>query len=424
MPPDPGAGAESRIPWLERFPASRSAALARLCEFVERAPNYAAQRNHVLPGHPNVSRLSAAIRHRLITEREVIEAMLRRHPFARVEKFVQEVLWRTYWKSWLAARPGVWRDWRRDTAALKDKLDPSVAATAAVAKSGRAGSPIMNLFARELIETGYLHNHARMWWAGWWVHHLRLPWQLGAEHFYQHLLDADPASNTLSWRWVAGLQTPGKTYLAREANLRKFCAPELIARAGGIGLDPADPAPPGAPAAPPEPSLPPSLRTAPGRPCSAGCHERCALLLHDEDMSPETSGARDLRPALIIQLGPPVHGSGPRAAWLERARADAAERAAAHFRAAVRRCNSAGQVFPICRERGIVTLVTLQPDVGPLADALAQLETDAEAEGIRIECIRRQWDQAFLPLAKRGFFSFWMPLRERLRREGLGAIPA
>ena len=80
----------------------------------------------------------------------------------------------------------------------------------------------MDRIARELIQTGYLHNHARMWWASFWIHAEGLPWELGADVFFRHLLDADPASNTLSWRWVAGLQTAGKTYLVRLSNLQKY----------------------------------------------------------------------------------------------------------------------------------------------------------------------------------------------------------
>ena len=50
-----------------------------------------------------------------------------------------------------------------------------------------------------------MHNHVRMWFASIWIFTLNLPWQLGADFFMQHLLDGDPASNTLSWRWVAGI---------------------------------------------------------------------------------------------------------------------------------------------------------------------------------------------------------------------------
>ncbi|MEM8657814.1 MAG: FAD-binding domain-containing protein, partial [Pseudomonadota bacterium] len=66
------------------------------------------------------------------------------------------------------------------------------------------------------------HNHTRMWFASIWIFTLQLPWQLGADLFLRHLLDGDPASNTLSWRWVGGLHTVGKTYLARADNIRKF----------------------------------------------------------------------------------------------------------------------------------------------------------------------------------------------------------
>ena len=60
-----------------------------------------------------------------------------------------------------------------------------------------------------------------MWFASIWIHTLNLPWQLGAD-FFKNLLDGDPASNTLSWRWVAGLHTQGKCYLATENNIKKF----------------------------------------------------------------------------------------------------------------------------------------------------------------------------------------------------------
>jgi len=202
------------------FPATRAEALARLSEFEKKASRYSRERNYVVPGHLNVSRLSPAIRHRLVTEEEVAKYILHRYAFSTVEKFLQEVYWRRYWKSWLSLRPQVWNDYLTKLGALTQ---------------GTIEGPveIMNDFARELIETGYLHNHARMWFAGYWVHTLKRPWELGADFFYQHLLDADPASNTLSWRWVAGLQTVGKSYLARRSNLEKYLHPDLL-KTGGL----------------------------------------------------------------------------------------------------------------------------------------------------------------------------------------------
>ena len=61
-----------------------------------------------------------------------------------------------------------------------------------------------------------------MWFASIWIYTLNLPWQLGAEFFMNHLLDADPASNTLSWRWVAGLHTKNKQYITSAENIKKF----------------------------------------------------------------------------------------------------------------------------------------------------------------------------------------------------------
>jgi hypothetical protein len=90
--------------------------------------------------------------------------------------------------------------------------------------SGKTSIECFNDWASELIKYNYLHNHARMWFASIWIFTLKLPWQLGADFFLKHLLDGDAASNTLSWRWVAGLQTKGKNYLATKFNINTFSA--------------------------------------------------------------------------------------------------------------------------------------------------------------------------------------------------------
>lgn len=187
---------------------SRAAGLQRLSAFVPRAAAYARERNRVVPPHDRVSRLSPYLRHRLVLESETIAAAWSTHPPAAVEKLVAEVLWRTYWKGWLQLRPQVWQayleQWRRD----REDLDGAGAERLAAALGARTGIECFDAWIRELTETGYLHNHARMWLASIWIFTLRLPWTLGSAFFLRYLLDGDPASNTLSWRWVAGLHTP------------------------------------------------------------------------------------------------------------------------------------------------------------------------------------------------------------------------
>ena len=79
-----------------------------------------------------------------------------------------------------------------------------------------------NDWVKELKNFNYLHNHTRMLFASIWIFTLKLPWQKGAEFFMKNLFDGDAASNTLSWRWVAGIQTKGKNYLAKSWNISKF----------------------------------------------------------------------------------------------------------------------------------------------------------------------------------------------------------
>lgn len=207
------------------FSPTRDGALARLTEFLPQAGrDYARLRNYDRPGHDDVSRLSPYLRHRMITEDEVLQAVLSRHSPAGAEKFIQEVYWRTYWKGWLEHRPSVWVNYRAGvTAAInRTQSESGLRKEWEAACTGTTGLECFDYWAQELATTGYLHNHARMWFASIWVFTLRLPWELGADFFLRHLLDGDPASNTLGWRWVAGLQTVGKTYLARPDNIAKY----------------------------------------------------------------------------------------------------------------------------------------------------------------------------------------------------------
>ena len=166
------------------------------------------------------SLLSPYIRYRLLSEEDIIKKTLSINSFTKIEKFIQEIYWRTYWKGWLEHRPEVYDDYLTQ----KNKLLQNLSNTSKYQKAinGETNLTFFNDWAKKLKEDGYLHNHVRMWFASIWIFTLDLPWQLGANFFMENLLDGDPASNTLSWRWVSGIQTKGKHYLARKNNIIKY----------------------------------------------------------------------------------------------------------------------------------------------------------------------------------------------------------
>ena len=202
-----------------QFVTSRSEALDKLNKFIENdISNYNTKRNFDFgaTNRSNVSCLSPYITHRLITEYETAKLVLKKHPFQKVDKFIQEIFWRVYWKGWLELRPKVWNDFIDDLRIIKED-DEYLKAI-----NGETEIVCFNDWINELKNFNYLHNHTRMLFASIWIFTLRLPWQKGAEFFMKHLYDGDAASNTLSWRWVAGIQTKGKNYLAQSWNISKF----------------------------------------------------------------------------------------------------------------------------------------------------------------------------------------------------------
>ena len=206
-----------------KFDASRAAALNKLNNFVEEnLGEYSKLRNFDFgpEKRTNVSCLSPYVTHGVINEREIIEKSLSKFSFSKNEKFIQEVLWRTYWKGWLELRPNVWTDYLIELNKIREDFKDNQNYKNAI--EGKTNIECFNYWVNELKENNYLHNHTRMWFASIWIFTLELPWQLGAEFFMQHLYDGDAASNTLGWRWVAGVQTQGKHYLASEWNIKKF----------------------------------------------------------------------------------------------------------------------------------------------------------------------------------------------------------
>jgi deoxyribodipyrimidine photo-lyase len=408
--------------------ATRAAGLARLEEFAPRGGiDYARDRNidGGLHEHSVVSGLSPWIRRRLVTEAEAIRAVLARHGAARAEKFNEEVCWRSYWKGWLELRPSVYRRFERERTALDQRLseDGELAAAHRRATEARSGIVCFDSWAAELVATGWLHNHARMWFASIWIFTLRLPWQLGAAFFYEHLLDGDPASNTLSWRWVAGLHTPGKHYLARAENIQKYTRGRFHP-AGQL----AERAPPLAAEAT---TVPMTQLPAPGAVNAA----RVGLLLTEEDLQAETWN----HAAQVVGIAAlPDHRSAldaPRSRFTARALADGLERAAAHFTAplaafcaapampaADAAATHAEQLVAWAQSLAVSEIVTAYAPVGPTADRLDVLELRLRAVGIRLVRLRRPWDTQAWPHAVAGFYKFKQAIPALI--EGLaGAAP-
>jgi len=206
-----------------KFGTSRASAIEKLNNFIEQNLfEYSRLRNfdYGPNNRSNISCLSPYITHGVISELEVIKKSLNKFSFSKNEKFIQEVLWRIYWKGWLELRPAVWTDYLNELKKIREEFKDNADYKKAI--EGNTNIECFNEWVNELKENNYLHNHARMWFASIWVFTLDLPWQLGAEFFMKHLYDGDAAANTLGWRWVAGIQTQGKNYLASEWNIKKF----------------------------------------------------------------------------------------------------------------------------------------------------------------------------------------------------------
>ena len=202
---------------------TRIEAKEKLTYFIEeKLINYSKLRNFKtdIKDKSTTSNLSPYITHGILSEKEVIKECLKKHSYITSEKFIQEILWRIYWKGWLELRPQVWKNYLKNLTKLENEFKDNRKYIQII--EGNSNIECFNDWIKELKESNYLHNHARMWFASIWIFTFNLPWELGAAFFMKYLYDGDIASNTLSWRWVAGIQTKGKHYLAKEWNIRKF----------------------------------------------------------------------------------------------------------------------------------------------------------------------------------------------------------
>ncbi|MFN2164653.1 MAG: FAD-binding domain-containing protein [Anaerolineae bacterium] len=364
----------------------------------------------------------------MLSEAEVVRAVLGSHSLERAEKFVDEVFWRTYWKGWLEHRPAVWTRYRQDLQRALQQMagDDRTALLYQAAVAGGTGIDVFDAWARELQETGYLHNHARMWFASIWIFTLDLPWTAGADLFLRHLLDGDPASNTLSWRWVAGLHTSGRPYLARPENIARYLGvpparPELLApRASALTED--------APLPPPGLQLP-----SPSTP-----RGRVGLLLTEEDLTLE-----DLPAAVCSVMGvalpaarSPLAVSAAVRGFARDAVSDAGGRASRRLgvpyegtwddagscgRSCGRDAAPAAAIVDWASRHRLDTVVTAYAPVGPAADLLAELETSLADAGVQLTRQVRQWDRQCWPQTTGGFFRLKKQIPALLAQLGVAA---
>lgn len=373
------------------FLPTKSAAGNALATFLPKsAGDYAKKRNYDAgpESESTVSRLSPWIRIRMLPEWEVVTTVLERDSESEASKFIDEVCWRTYWKGWLQLRPSVWQHYLKSRAKLLGEFGSNVAYQKAI--KGRTGIECFDAWNTELLEGNYLHNHTRMWYASIWIHSLKLPWQLGADWFLRHLLDGDPASNTLSWRWVGGLQTRGKTYLARPENIRKytnnrFSVKERLATEP-LELD--------------EPILPQPENLPQPKRAPAGL--RLGLLVTEEDLS-----AIDWLPEIY-----PVATTAtyfPTAAYENLSVCpeviDFRYRALSSLNAE-ERLEDNRQCVEWARKERLDALITAEPTVGHWPEILASLKAELAANKIELFTERHWWDEILFPHATRGFFRF------------------
>ena len=257
---------------------------------------------------------------------------------------------------------------------------------------GKTEIDCFDFWACELKETGYLHNHARMWFASIWIFTLNLPWQLGADFFLRHLLDGDPASNTLSWRWIAGLQTQGKTYLARRDNISKFTDD----RFDPIGLSSSATPLKGKP----NPNI--SMLNLSN---SANPNVRTGLLIHDDDLdlSPVINGLKIESAIAVNNLDQvsPWSCSKSLHAFVNALIEDVSIRYKDKI-GAVKLVTTASQIENWYHENKIEQIVVAYAAIGPNASFIKNLKK----RGLNVVQISKKYDQIAWPNATHGFFRF------------------
>jgi deoxyribodipyrimidine photo-lyase len=381
---------------------SREEALVLLASFLPKAgTSYTRNRNFDLGAgqHKHVSQLSAYIKRRIITEEDVLKKVLSAHSLNEAGKFIDEIFWRTYFKGWLESRPHIWMQYCADVHHLTHELQTQSGLRDrwAAACLGETGIDCFDAWAKELAETGYLHNHARMWFASIWVYTLQLPWQLGADFFLRHLLDGDAASNTLSWRWVVGLHSVGKTYLARAENIQRFTngrfAPKGLAQVAPPLNDTAS-------------TMAPKIIGPPNRYLEG---RKTGLLLHSDDLNiahlthrSDCIASAAYRP---VDAGTMLVSS-PKLLEFNNAALDAATK---RWKPNLLNCcdvTTPEGILSWALENKLEQIITPYAAVGNTSQMLEKCKHLLSNHGVQLTQVMREYDIISWPYATKGFFKF------------------
>ncbi len=173
---------------------------------------YASERNYL----GKSTRLSVYITRGVLTLPQINGYLAGKFTAQQRYKLTFELAWREYWqREWVMRGDAIFADIKREQIGV-DSEDLSAAVS-----NANTGIQALDNGIQELYETGYIHNHMRMWLSGMVCNIAHTKWQKPAQWMYYHLLDGDPASNSLSWQWVAGTFS-SKKYLPAQDNINHY----------------------------------------------------------------------------------------------------------------------------------------------------------------------------------------------------------
>ncbi|TQS43218.1 cryptochrome/photolyase family protein [Cryptosporangium phraense] len=200
------------LPDVDLPEAGEDAARKRFADFLDDGlAGYADERNR--PDRDGTSRISVNLKYGELHPRTILAELAKRRG-SGADTFRNEICWREFYADVVFHRPSsLWESLDQRVGSIHTDSGKSADAKFEAWAAGRTGFPIVDAGMRQLLEIGWMHNRVRMITASFLVKDLHLPWQRGAAHFLDHLVDGDYASNNHGWQWVAGTGTDAAPYI-------------------------------------------------------------------------------------------------------------------------------------------------------------------------------------------------------------------